>query len=289
MEVSQLRERIASVRDLPALPDVVIRLNTLAKDPNSAAADFARIVSREPALATKIIRTANSVVFCPPGTTVRTLQKAIVLLGIDTLRGLALASTLGDGILPITGKRLIDQNLLWTHSLATAIGSRVISTLTGRGDPSEVMTAGLLHDIGFLVMGVLDRRTLDRTLDLARRKNISCTEAESLLGGVTHAEWGKAAAEHWGLCDTITNAAGYHHRPHEDTSDTSGITAIVHVSCGLASAQMITVSSGLRGHGIDEQIRESIGLPEEQLMEIRRLMVAESHATAKAFGLAKAA
>jgi hypothetical protein len=166
-------------------------------------------------------------------------------------------------------------------------GGRVLSTLTGRGDPSEVMTAGLLHNIGFLVMGVLDRRTLDRTLDLARRKNISCPEAEALVGGVTHSEWGMAAADHWGLCDTITNAAGYHHLPHEDTSPTSDITAIVHVSCGLASAQMISVSGGLRGHPIDEQIRESLGLPEAQLTEIRKLMASESHATAKAFGLAR--
>jgi HD-like signal output (HDOD) protein len=288
MDVSQLRERIASVRDLPAVPDIICRLNEVAKNPKSSTADFARIVSREPAVATKVIRTANSVVFCPPGTTVRTLHQAIVLLGLDTLRGLAMASTLCESFASTHGHRLVDQNLLWTHSLATAIGSRAIATLTHCGDPSEAMTAGLLHDVGFLVMGVLDRRTLDRTLDLARREEVSCPEAEILVGGTTHAQWGMAATQHWGLCDTIVNAAGYHHLPQEENS-TRDITNMVHVACALAAAQMISVSSGLRGHPIDEQIRESVGLPDAQLQEIRKLMQSEAVATARAFGLAVAA
>ena len=285
MTASQLENRVAQLRDLPAIPHVVMELCRIAEDPQATAQQYEECISREPALTVKVIRTANSAIFCPPGGVVRTLRQAIALIGNRTLRGIALAFGVHDGYDARRTNSAINLDALWTHSLATATGSRVLAVLTQSADPTESFLAGLVHDLGILVMDVADPESIGRALSLAERKGMSLSSAETKLGTPTHAEWGMAAARRWSLPDTLVNAAGYHHSPWKD-KETGKSTEIVHAACCLASGCGMGVVQNMPAPGIAWEVKESIGFPDAQLDEIVKVMIKETRVAKESFGMA---
>ncbi len=203
-----MEERIvAQIETLGTLPDVVEEIMRLADDPDATAGQLEVVVSREPVIAGRLFKLANSTFFSRAGT-VSTLPQAIRKLGFATIKNLVLAASAG-GVL---GKRLnaydyVDSGL-WDHSIGVALTCRSIAKGLDLNGPvaDEVFLSGLLHDIGKLVLDPFLADAYDGSIRLT-------TEHEKAAVALDHTEVGSRVAEKWKLPQHTSEVISAHHDP----------------------------------------------------------------------------
>ena len=200
---SALRELFGKVSescDLPPLPAVAMRAIALARDPNVSADQLVRIVSTDAALAARVVSIARSVRYMrrePP----RTLPAAIQTVGFQALRRILIAASARAAY---RADDAVAQSL-WEHALATALAADELVQADGGQRGGSAFIAGLMHDIGKLVLHLSDSARFD-----ALEHDNEHRELE--LFGVTHDQVGACLAEHWGLEDNVVWAILCHHR-----------------------------------------------------------------------------
>ena len=194
-------KRLTPHCDLPPLPKIAARALALAADPNAKVASVAHIVEADPILTVRVLKIAGSVMYVrrePP----RTLESAIMSLGFHALsRVLIAASAAAAYRVEATA-----AEAMWTHALLTGLAADEFGALHGRVRGGSDFLAGLLHDIGRLVMHVADPAIILYEADGA-------LTFEQEYFGATHAEVGGYVAQQWGLDHQIVEAVLMHHRP----------------------------------------------------------------------------
>ncbi len=151
---------VAAIKDLVTLPDVALRIARMVNDPNSSAADIGREVSKDPALTARLLRIANSPALGQHGK-IATISRAITVLGVRQVRDLTVGLTAVrtfDGI----GNELVTMASFWRHSVLCAVAATHIAERRAGGRDDSPFVAGLLHDVGQLVL-------FSRAPELARR------------------------------------------------------------------------------------------------------------------------
>jgi HD-like signal output (HDOD) protein len=175
------------------------------------------------------------------------------------------------------------------HSFGSGVAARILAILTKKSDPNEAFVAGLLHDLGLLVLEAADPDAVGRIIEHARRHACPLIESEQALANkYTHEDWGMAAARYWNMPDIIANAAGHHHHPWRD-KETGEITAMVHMGSHIASTHGLPVAPGVVASELAWEVRESIGLADSSIDEIAKVVVLESNVTREIFGESEAA
>jgi HD-like signal output (HDOD) protein len=206
----EMNRRLAGASALPSVPRLYVRLTELLQSGEGGADDAAAIVERDIAMAAKVLQLANSAYFGRrnPVTGVR---EAVAYLGLEALRALALsAETFRQFPVnpPIRGFDLDDFE---RHSSRVAQLARHICSDTGERD--EAFAAGLLHDVGLLVIACQEREELASVLAAAHEEGRGIHEIERDRHGVTHAEVGAHLLALWGLPHAVTEAVARHHDP----------------------------------------------------------------------------
>lgn len=224
-----LEATLAGLRDLPALPLVVSELLASFDDPDVELGALAAKVANDQALAAKTLRLANSS-FYGLQSKVRTISQAIAVLGFDSVRALVVGAGV-IGSFPASSARDVDFDAFWRHAIATALCARALGRHVGR-NPELSFVAGLLHDLGRLV---LVTRFPDHYAEvLARRKLDDCDlmQAERAVLGIDHAQVGRALAQQWHIPEQICRAIANHHHPMRQ--DDGELPAVVHVANVIA-------------------------------------------------------
>jgi HD-like signal output (HDOD) protein len=234
--VNNLRERIKkAVADLPPMPAVIIEIQKLLSDPNSTTGQIAELIETDQAIAVKILKLANSAFYGLSGK-VTSIQHAAVILGYKTLGELITIA----GFSGLMGKKLsgygYNSDELWKHSLAVALGSKIIAEKKQPEATNELLTAGLIHDIGKIILDpyVFKKRRDFQTL--LKNRDLTFLEAEKHILGFDHAEIASEVCKNWKLPDLLTGAIKYHHCP--SLSNGNKMAFILHladyiaVSCG---------------------------------------------------------
>lgn len=206
-----------SIEKMPSLPTTVTKVIQLANDLKSSARDLLTVIQMDPVLTAKVLKLINSAFFALPNKV--SLQQAIVLLGINTLKNIALSSA----IVGYMGKnkiqiRAFDQHKFWEHSLGTAIAAkriakRVVSDAQLR---EEYFVAGLIHDIGKVVMALSLPTMLAKSITLAEEKKLPSSLAEQEVIGLDHSAVGGMLARKWKLSESLINATLHHHNPEPE-------------------------------------------------------------------------
>jgi putative nucleotidyltransferase with HDIG domain len=202
-----LDPRAMGVSALPSVPRVCAELTELLASGGAAAIDAARIIEQDIAMAAKVLQLANSAYFGRRSPVSR-VSEAVAYLGLDTLRAYVLhvAAFQESRVLsPVPG---FDLDELHRHCTRVARLAAMVAAETGAGD--DAFTAGLLHDVGLLVMASHDPEGLARVLALAREQGRPVHQIEREEQGVTHAEVGAHLLALWGLPHTVTQAIGGH-------------------------------------------------------------------------------
>ncbi|MFC0254394.1 HDOD domain-containing protein [Massilia consociata] len=224
-------ELLGGVDDLPSLPAVVMELLGSIEQEDTDIAVLARKVSSDPALTAKTLRLANSSAF---GLQVKatTLQQAMTYLGFQTTRNLITAAAL-TGCFPAGRCPGFNDKAFWRHSIAAAACARVLARPL-RFNPDVAFTAGLLHDIGRLVLVARFPERYQAVLSLRDKRDCELIEAERALLGVDHVDAGVALAEHWNFSDTMRHAIAFHHAP--EAPGAGFLATIVHVASAVVHA-----------------------------------------------------
>ncbi|MDB5814070.1 MAG: histidine kinase [Rhodocyclales bacterium] len=216
--------------DLPGLPAVAADLVSSMDDDDLDLSELVTKIECDQALATKIVRVANSPFFGMMGK-VSSVHQAATVIGLRTIRSLALASAMSS-LRPQAGAPGIDLHEYWLHAFQTALASREIARAVRFGH-DQAFLAGLIHDIGKLVLAVLYPDLIEKLAAKRAEMNTSWSEAERALGLPSHGSVGAALAKHWHFPETLYRAIEGHHPPF-DTPDR--ITDIVHIADALAVA-----------------------------------------------------
>jgi HD-like signal output (HDOD) protein len=204
----ELSRRALGASDLPSVPYVYAELTRVLASGSAGAPDAARVIERDIALSAKVLQLANSAYF-GRRTPVSSLSAAVAYLGVDVLRAMVLQAEAFRAFSinpPIPG---FDVETLHRHSLQVA---RLAALLVGkRPGRDEAFTAGLLHDVGLLVLASQSRDDLDRVLTESRDSGRHIFDVELDRFGATHAEFGAHLLSLWGLPATVTEPVARHH------------------------------------------------------------------------------
>ena len=212
MGEADLRRIIAKVEDLPTLPRTVLRITELVNDPRASAKDLSIIITDDQVLTARLLKLVNSSFYGFPQP-VSTVTGAIVLLGFDAIRNLLLTTSVLDLFPARIAKVRRDQEQLWDHSLACAIGAKSIGNFLRHDKLEELFVAGLLHDIGKIVEMMFLPDEFARITERVRAEGVLISSAEQDLLGCTHADIGRLLAERWNLPAKMVGVIARHHTP----------------------------------------------------------------------------
>lgn len=197
-----------AVLSLPPLPEAAARILRLARDPDVDFREIVKIISADQTLTARVLRASNSALY---GTSreVQTIRQAVVLLGRDAVTQLVLSVSVlnmraggdGDGF---------DRAAFWRHSMAVAVAARGLATRFGV-DPERAFIAGLMHDIGKLVLAEHYGQRYAKLFSIARRGARPLHRIERDIFSVDHAIVGQALCEHWKLASPLAQAVTGHH------------------------------------------------------------------------------
>jgi len=233
---------LKEVRDLPPFSAIANRALKLTNDPRSSAVDISRVISYDPAFTARVLRMANSAYY-GFARKVTTVSEAIVILGYETLKSVVLALTLQKFYDREVHGYGLEKGDLWKHSVGCALAARLIATQVRYKSIEEAFVAGLLHDVGKVILNQYVRDEIDVIIELSGSQGLSFAEAEKKVLGFDHQDIGSKVAEKWNFNEKIVEAIRCHHRPDRARKDPE-LTAIVHV------ADFVCLSLGL-GIGSD--------------------------------------
>jgi len=193
-------------QELSSLPQTLAEVLTILRDEDSSANQLASVIKRDPALATKILRAANSPYY--GGREITNITQAVMTMGMRAVSSLALSTSVYD----MTGKweLTVDRCRFWRHSLEVALACRDLADLVKYRYPEEAFVCGLLHDIGILVM---EKSFPDKFQRIWRRvqSGENLADLEDEIWGTNHARVGQFLLEQWKIPSVICEAVGMHH------------------------------------------------------------------------------
>jgi putative nucleotidyltransferase with HDIG domain len=203
-------EIAAKVGDLPALPDVAAKVMSAIHDPKSTAKHLERLISTDQATTAKVLRVANSAFYGVRGE-ISTLSRAIVVLGFNTLRSVVLAGV--SETLHQTKRSCFKEKILWEHSMAVGLASRIIAQECRFGAPEEAFVGGLLHDVGKVVLDANQPQDYQIVIERVYNEGQTFIAAETEVFGFDHADVGALVVQRWNLAPALREAVECHHEP----------------------------------------------------------------------------
>jgi HD-like signal output (HDOD) protein len=202
--------------------------------PDVGAQQVARVISQEPGMTARVLRVANSPLY-GQSRTVSTVDRAVILLGLATVRGIAAAACMRDAILRATASGSIDAAALLRHSIATGLAARALCASGPANVAEDAFVAGLIHDLGITLLARLRPGDVEEIGAQLRRDpacDISALERERM--GIGHALCAGIVFELWHLPESLTAAAYHHHDPEGAPAEHRTLAALVTVADELS-------------------------------------------------------
>lgn len=214
---------------IPALPQIVSKILDTLDDDSANTDTLSEHISGEPAVVAKLLGAANAGAF--GGHHIQSLKQAIILLGIGRVKEITIATAIIDRY---TAEPPFDAHALWLHSIGVAACAKEIA-LHAKLDIEIAGIAGLLHDIGQLLLFGVEPKAYIEALNHMQQQQMDIIAAEREILGVDHAQVGGALANLWHLPPRVAAAISGHHMT-EDAGSASEIADVVHVAEVLSHA-----------------------------------------------------
>ena len=181
------QEITSKIKDLPTLPLVAVRVMEIINDPHSSASDLAEVISSDPAMTAKVLRLVNSAYYGFPNP-ITTITHAVAIMGFNTLRSLVLSVATFDLFSKKKPDQFFQLEELWMHSIGTAVGSKLLAKRLGLPNFEELFIAGLLHDVGKVVLDIYLHQDFISCINTAQKTSKPLWIVEQEVIGSSHAE-----------------------------------------------------------------------------------------------------
>jgi len=224
---------INSLDELPTLPSVFFTVNKMLSDPRTSAIDIGSAISLDQVIASKVLKLANSS-FYGFTSRVNTIPHAVAVLGFSSTKNIVLTTSVLSTLnlkTKIKGFSLAD---FWKHSAAVGTIARLIANESYPQKREEAFVAGLLHDMGKLILAICAPEFFAETIKLAINKGCLFLDMEREVVGISHPEIVAYINKKWNLPDEITKVIINHHKDIDDTDEHAMLTAIVQLADVLA-------------------------------------------------------
>jgi HD-like signal output (HDOD) protein len=224
---------VKGVVKLISLPEIFIRINQVMENPNHNAKQLGDVISHDPSLTARVLRIVNSAYYAL-AVKIELVSRAVSVIGEDDLRNLVLATSAVDTFKRIPNQ-LVDIDLFWRHSVHTGIVARLLSKHCNILHGERLFVAGLLHDLGKLILYFKEPELSQEVLLSASENDGVLFHAEQEILGFTHADVGGALMKNWEMADTLIDVIKHHHDPL-NAKNYPIETAIVHIANCVVNA-----------------------------------------------------
>jgi HD-like signal output (HDOD) protein len=197
------------------LPDIAVKALAMARDPNCSIKEFSSVIERDPKLATEILRITNSA-FYAARNPILNLKQAVTRLGFAHCRNVILAASLGSAMRRIPLAEAWMQLVLWRHSVLTGVLSMALNKNFGLGFIGEEFTAGLIHDVGRSLFGVIAPNHFAAADPLDFEESGDFLQRERNVLHTDHCELGSWFIAHNKLPEALVDVVLLHHSPSRD-------------------------------------------------------------------------
>jgi putative nucleotidyltransferase with HDIG domain len=257
---------IMTASDLPTIPVVASKVMQLVESETATAEEMARVVASDPAVAARVLKISNSS-FYGCQRQIQTLSHAIMILGFSTLKSLVVAASVKQVYKPFG----LTEKMLWEHSFGAGLAASIIAHSTQKVNGEEAFLGGLFHDIGMIIMNILDSQKFQTVMQKCYNEDVNFQDAEQDVYSYTHAEVGGLVIKKWNFPTVLMNAVLHHHNfaffEDEDPYQ-------IEVSCVVGLANLFCHKAGI---GVRER---EVNLVLHETKPARMLNLDESRTTA---------
>ena len=263
-------KEILDLDDLPLTGNVVIEILGMLTDKTCKAAELEKVIERDPGLSAQVLKIANSAFYGLRGN-VNSIARAMVLIGMEEVRNVALTVCLMNQFRSSSMARSFDSFSFWHHSIMTGLLAREIADQINLVRGSEAYVMGLLHDLGILGMASKLAVHYDRISSLESRRNIVRYEIEKSLT-IPHTLVGYWIADRWSLPEVLKETILWHHEPLEGEKFVAE-SALIHVADLITTQADHMESSEQMSDLLDTEIFSRVGMDSEILADLFSLKV----------------
>lgn len=229
---------VQRVNTLPRLPGATVRLLGVINDPRSTVKDIVEIIRYDQTVTAELLKLVNSAAMGLIRK-IHSVDEAVCYLGTKRVMQILLAAHTKVLLGPEQSGYGLAPGALWAHCVSVAIGCQTIAKRLNLDDVGLLFTAGLLHDVGKVVLNETLEGLYGAIVQCARDEKIGFAEAEQRILGYTHAEVGARVAERWGLPEAIIECIRHHHQPDAATPsvhiDTVHVADVISLLMGIGS------------------------------------------------------
>ncbi|MBW2563430.1 MAG: HDOD domain-containing protein [Deltaproteobacteria bacterium] len=218
MDSKTMMKKLERIEDLPTLPTILFEVNTLLEDINTSAKKLGETIGKDPSMVAKILKLVNSS-FYGFRSKISDISNALVLLGFNTVRNSIISVSI---IKTFSGKNNLegfDITEFWKHSIAVAVTSKRLAEKCRVEAPDNCFVAGLLHDIGKLVLSQYFQDLFAKIWITAQKENLNFYEAEKREIPVKHPMIGSLLAKRWQFPEHLVDAVKCHHAVRKNVSN----------------------------------------------------------------------
>ncbi|MCD6335336.1 MAG: hypothetical protein DRP97_00890 [Candidatus Latescibacterota bacterium] len=268
-----IKDIITGLGDLPTLPTVVSKVVSMCDDPMTSAGDMERVFSMDQALTAKVLKLINSSYFSLPRR-VSSVTRAVAFLGFNAVKAIALTSSVLEMFSGEKEGSGFDYLDFWRHALGTAAGAKVLAKRTRLFQMDDAFVAGLLHDIGKIVLDQLIHDQYMEVLRCARDESLWVLQAEQKLLGFDHTEVGEMVADQWKLPELLSTAIRYHHSPSGVGKNLIKFVGVVHMADYLCRASGVGSGGDAQMPVLQPEMERLLGLSAPDREEVEKEIVA---------------
>ncbi|MBI4657451.1 MAG: HDOD domain-containing protein [Verrucomicrobia bacterium] len=281
-------QRMLRVRDcvdqMPALSTTVTKVLEICNHPNTSPNDLNKIISLDPVLTSRVLKLINSAYYSLPDR-IPTLTRAIIMLGMNTVKNLALSTAVLGAMQGRKSERVLRTDLFWAHSLGVGVTAKALAMKRNvlPAEREDYFVAGLLHDLGKIPLVECFADEYATVLRQSQERQIPLCRAEQEVFGFDHGCVGRMIAEKWKLSRTIVECLSFHHELEKAAPDVFALVAVIE----LANIYCNTHKIGAAGDTHPEtsllpQILQKLNLAPQVMTEIEKTVLEEVE-KAKAF------
>ncbi len=264
-ELLSIEQTMQAESQLLTLPDIFHRIVEILNSPRSSAYHVAQVVSNDISLSARLLKLVNSP-FYGFNTKVDTVSRAIALLGVNKLVTLAQGIAVIRLFQDIPGD-VVDMQAFWEHSTGCAVFAKLLAAQKAGLDEERFFVAGLLHDIGKLLLFKTMPRLMCRAMLLSLQKKIFLHQAEREVFQFDHAQFARQLCCKWLLPEALIDMISSHHIPEKQSRNPME-SAVVHVADSLVQALGIGFSGNVFVPSIQNRLWQQLGIPTSALQTI---------------------
>jgi HD-like signal output (HDOD) protein len=216
---------------MPSLSTTVTKVLQVCNQPQTSAKDLNQVISLDPVLIGRVMKLINSAYYSLPNK-ITSLTRAIIMLGLNTVKNLALSTAVVDIIRKTGSFQSMTMDQFWTHSICVGVTAKAVAAQKGIGFElrEECFVAGMLHDLGKIVLSGCFPEQYNLACNRARERQDSLRRVENDIFGFDHGGVGRMIAEKWQFNDVMVFALGYHHDPSLAANTNRELVSIVAVA-----------------------------------------------------------